>query len=236
MGNVISVRLCHHAVHLWGIINLFNFHESLSFRFTTKKTYLLFRKWRLLSNRFGVFDRDVSNVLVPRQWRLSFRRLHKSKQLSSADLIFNTRLWYYLLTWQPCSRGTIATTVYYLQLMGCMGFTWHHCHNCTIWTLTLNSVQPISCDKEIAVAIATCEQPLIQVWCIHLNERSKLTFGGYLQWPRPRLRPWTKVTSLQKRFDIGRKKGMNFQLISQYYWKSVVVPGTNQYLENEIFE
>ena len=33
-----------------------------------------------------------------------------------------------------------------------------HCHNRTVRTLTLNSILPMSCDKEIAVAIAPCEQ------------------------------------------------------------------------------
>ena len=36
--------------------------------------------------------------------------------------------------------------------------TQYHCCNYTAWTLILNSIQLISCDKEITVAIEPCEQ------------------------------------------------------------------------------
>ena len=44
----------------------------------------------------------------------------------------------------------------------------HSC--CTMWTLTFNSVQPISCEREITVAIAPCELVIsLSQWWLHAS-------------------------------------------------------------------
>ena len=53
-----------------------------------------------------------------------------------------------------------ATTIYFSQIMGCVGFSF----NVAIalrehLSLALNTIQPICCNKKITVAIVPCEQP-----------------------------------------------------------------------------
>ena len=55
-----------------------------------------------------------------------------------------------------CSHDTIATTIFSSQEMCCTRFCLHG----AIATMTLNAMQAISCDKQIAVIISQCKQPL----------------------------------------------------------------------------
>ena len=51
-------------------------------------------------------------------------------------------------TWWDCECDFFIAT-------NGMFWAYCHCHNCTIWTLILKPTQPIRCDKEIAVAMAS---------------------------------------------------------------------------------
>ena len=111
-----------------------------------QKTYFLFWQRRLLlSNRFWCFRRAMSVM----SGKFYDNDAFHSVDLNILNLIFNTD--YGRQNSLPdtcshgkvCSYGAIATTIYLLQLIGCMGFIWCHCHNQTIWTFTLNSYDPL---------------------------------------------------------------------------------------------
>ena len=60
-------------------------------------------------------------------------------------------------------HGAIATVIFLSQQMGSTGYQRKCSHGAiaTMTMMTINPIQPISCDKQIAVAIAPCEQPMI---------------------------------------------------------------------------
>ena len=62
--------------------------------------------------------------------------------------------------YKRCSHGVTATTIYFSQLMGCIGFTVITIAPCE-HLLTLNPMQPICYDEKIAAAIVPYQQPLI---------------------------------------------------------------------------
>ena len=63
-----------------------------------------------------------------------------------------------------CSHG--ATAILSSQQMGCTGCQCQCSHDAIV-TWTLNPIEPISCEKYIAVANLPCEQPLIFVHTLY---------------------------------------------------------------------
>ena len=71
-----------------------------------------------------------------------------------------------------CSHGVIANAIFLPQQIGSVRYQRKYSHD-AILTMALNTMQSISCEKYIAVAIALCEQS------ISTKRRSR---HGNVQW------------------------------------------------------
>ena len=100
-----------------------------------------------------------------------------------------------LRTWCSCDCDLlVANNILY--------GAWCHCCNPTMWTLTLNPIQPISCDEGITVVIVPCEHTLTST-CITFLDRMIKRLLTWYHWDCDFFIATNGFYSIQCRFSQG---------------------------------
>ena len=80
---------------------------------------------------------------------------------------------------KDCSHGGFATVIFFSQQMSYFECQCKCSHGVLAITAILNSIQPINCDKQIAITIESCEQSLSLSTTMQMDVklRSKISGG-----------------------------------------------------------